>query len=58
MCMTGAGTDADPYATRDYQWRAHVYDLALAPAFDFDAFDFATHRSLVTHESSNRQPFE
>lgn len=53
MCMSGAGTDGDPYATQAYRWRVHVYDLGLQPGFDFDDFTFADHEALVTHESAN-----
>jgi hypothetical protein len=53
MCMRGAGTDADPYAVEDYVWNLHVYDLALAPAFDFNAFAFDRRRDWLTHESFN-----
>jgi hypothetical protein len=57
MCMGGSGTDADPYFTQDYLWQLHVYDLELAPSFDFSAFDFSTRRALQTHESFNKQGF-
>ena len=54
MCMAGAGSVADPYTTQRYRWRLHVYDLGLAPAFDFDDFELVDHEALVTHESSNQ----
>jgi hypothetical protein len=53
MCMGGAGMAADPYTVEDYAWRLHVYYLGLAPAFDFDAFEFSTRVDWLTHESSN-----
>jgi hypothetical protein len=57
MCMSGSGTDDDPYAVEDYVWKLHVYDLELAPEFDFDAFEFARRRDGLTHQSSNTHVF-
>jgi hypothetical protein len=54
MCMGGAGTPDDPYFTQAYEWLMHVYDLELAPSFDFNEFEFAERRLYMTHESSNR----
>ncbi len=58
MCMGGAGTAESPYFTQEYEWLLHVYDLELAPDFDFDAFDFAERRLYMTHEASNSINFD
>jgi hypothetical protein len=58
MCMGGSGTGADPYFVEDYTWRLHLYDLELAPAFDFNAFEFSRRLEWMTHESSNTQFFD
>jgi hypothetical protein len=58
MCMGGTGTANDPYFTQALAWKMHLYDLELAPAFDFDAFAFADRILYLTHESSNAQPFQ
>ena len=57
MCMGGAGTGADPYFLEDYAWKLHLYDLELAPSFDFDSFQFSQRPQWLTHESSNTQVF-
>ena len=57
MCMRGSGTSADPYAVEDYAWKLHVYDLELAPAFDFDAFELSRRLDWMSHESSNTHVF-
>jgi hypothetical protein len=53
-CYGGSGTNADPYYRQRYSWRAHVYDLELAPSFDFDDHDFTTLEATLTHETSNQ----
>jgi Calx-beta domain len=57
MCMSGSGTAGDPYVIEDYVWRLHLYDLGLAPSFDFNGFQFSQRRQWMTHESSNTQVF-
>lgn len=56
-CMGGAGTGADPYFVEDYAWKLHLYDLELAPSFDFNRFQFSERPQWLTHESSNTQVF-
>lgn len=58
MCMRGSGAPGDPHATEDYIWRLHLYDLELAPSFDFNAFEFSQRREGITHESVNTQAFD
>lgn len=58
MCMGGSGSDADPFFTQDYLWQIHLYDLELAPSFDFNDFEFSQRRAWQTHESFNKQSFD
>ncbi len=59
MCMGGAGTAADPYVVQSYQWVLRLFDLELAaPGWSFDAFELSTLERDVTHESTNRTPFQ
>jgi hypothetical protein len=58
LCMGGAGTAASPYTTQEYEWRMHLYDLELAPSFNFNAFTFSDRIPYMTHESSNRAFFD
>jgi hypothetical protein len=55
MCMTGAGTVGSPYVVQDYFWKLHMYDLELAAAWTWNAFNFLDRLLFVTHESSNEQ---
>ncbi len=57
-CMTGAGTVASPYVVQDYFWKLHLYDLELAMAWTWNAFQFADRLLFMTHESSNEHVFQ
>jgi hypothetical protein len=57
ICMTGAGTDANPYVVQDYFWHLHLYDLELAASWTWNAFNFVDRLLFMTHESSNEMTF-
>jgi hypothetical protein len=58
LCVTGAGTEADPYVTRDYHWRLEIFDLELLASWAWSAFNFADKALYLTHESTHTATFQ